>query len=334
MKATFRIEGKPLEAQFTDCILHTSGEYAGNLDFSIKFSGPVPPKAILRNLRLKFPGKERLIEVAGYEETNDGFNITMYSTKYPHEERNLDSAVPASVDVFWLEQSRDIPIGTLRVHARPGAVGGSKESSYNYNDSAVQGNRWLSIWLSINRFFGHYTEFSKDGREFRIAERKWVIGVLFLLLLSPGFILTEGDKRLIAFIFALPGIWCIGFYRKGHFDKNSNSFEYEKGLFLPIKRVRGSLGLIRFVELHTFASGVRRRRRYSSELFLQLGSGKVVLSYGITIPYTDNARRLAVLIGCPVKFTGINSYLGLGSKGLYEESPEEALRKLEEIQKK
>jgi hypothetical protein len=67
-------------------------------------------------------------------------------------------------------------------------------------------------------------------------------------------------------------------------------------------------------------------------LSIQLEGKRTVLSCGIAIPYAYHARRLAVLIGCPVKFTGANSnFAELGGGRLYEETTEEASRKLKEL---
>ena len=131
MKATIHVDGRSVQAEFSECILHISGEFGGNLDFSVRFSEPVPTEKVLQNLRLKLPDKERLIDVAGYGEIVGGLEINMGSNLVPPGEDIPASAVPPNVEVFWLEKDRSFPVGTLRVNAQAGAADEQQEGAYH-----------------------------------------------------------------------------------------------------------------------------------------------------------------------------------------------------------
>jgi hypothetical protein len=115
MKATIQTDGPSVRADFSDCILHRTGEFAGNLDLSVQFSPSVSVKTLLENLRVKLPDGSSLIDVAGYRAAAGGYEVTLYSALAPPGKDVSEAAVPASVELFWLSHSHDRPIGILTV---------------------------------------------------------------------------------------------------------------------------------------------------------------------------------------------------------------------------
>lgn len=111
------IEGRVTNLEFTEAVLHLTGEFAGNLDFSIKSSGKLSTKGILKNLRMRVPGQDKLLTVAGYGESNCGMDITVYTELVPPGEEVPTRMAPDNVEIFWLEQSRDEPVGDLSIRA-------------------------------------------------------------------------------------------------------------------------------------------------------------------------------------------------------------------------
>ena len=121
MNARIDFDNRAVQAEFSDCILHTTGEFAGNLDFSVRFSHPVSAKDLTDNLRLRLPGTPRLLDVVGYRTVEDGYEITMHSVLAPPGEDIPHSAVPANVEAFWLKQDTQSPLGTLAVNLQTDA---------------------------------------------------------------------------------------------------------------------------------------------------------------------------------------------------------------------
>lgn len=119
MTATIVVGGRALGLEFTEATFHSRGEFAGNLDFSVRFSEVVPTKAVLGNLRVQIPGRRRLIDIAGYREIPRGIQVTVYTELAPPGHVIVPGAVPTTAEVYWLEQSKERPIGSLRVRSLP-----------------------------------------------------------------------------------------------------------------------------------------------------------------------------------------------------------------------
>lgn len=114
------IDGRMTEVEFTEAVLYLAGEFSGNLDFSIKSNGRLSTKGVLNNLRLRVPGQKQLLTVAGYGENNCGMDVSVYTELMPPGEEIPTRMAPDNVEIFWLEQSKDEPVGclTIRVEAQ------------------------------------------------------------------------------------------------------------------------------------------------------------------------------------------------------------------------
>lgn len=112
---TISIDGRMTEVEFTGAVLYLAGEFAGNLDFSIKSSSKLSTKGVLKNLRLRVPGQQKMLDVAGYGENSCGMDITACTELMPPGDDIPARMAPDNCEVFWLEQSNDEPIGVLPV---------------------------------------------------------------------------------------------------------------------------------------------------------------------------------------------------------------------------
>ncbi len=122
MKATIPVDGRSVEVEFRNCILCTSGEYGGNIDFNVVFSESVPDETVLENLRLRIPGKETLLDICATGELDGVHEITIFSGSElgPVGKAIPESAVPATVDLFWLAADENNPLLTMPVTAEAG----------------------------------------------------------------------------------------------------------------------------------------------------------------------------------------------------------------------
>jgi len=109
------IEGRLTELGFSEGVLHLTGEFSGNLDFSIHSSWPLSTKAVLKNLRVRVTGMGQLVDVAGHMTTPSGVDVTVYSELMPPGKDIPADRVPESVEIFWLEHSKDEPVGDLPI---------------------------------------------------------------------------------------------------------------------------------------------------------------------------------------------------------------------------
>ena len=118
MKSLIFIDARTIEAEFSDGVVHLTGEFSGNLNFSLKFNEPVPTKVVLKNLRLQLQGK-KMVEVVGYQESSNGLDVTLDSGLRPPGEDIPLNDVPNEAAVLWLGQSKDHPVGFVKLKAIP-----------------------------------------------------------------------------------------------------------------------------------------------------------------------------------------------------------------------
>ncbi len=111
--------GRRFEVTFSEAVLHLGGEFGGNLDFSVMFAPAVPTKEVLKNLWVRMPGRQRMVDVAGYREISGGLEVTVYSELRPPGQAIPVSEAPTSADVFWLDHSNERPITTLKIKTVP-----------------------------------------------------------------------------------------------------------------------------------------------------------------------------------------------------------------------
>ena len=103
--ATIHVNSMPIDAQAAHCVLHLEGEFAGNLDIGIAFSGDVPLDAVTSNLQMRVPGGEpQPVDVVGYDVTEGNYDITTsYGTDNP----------PDELEFIW--KDGDVSLGVVDV---------------------------------------------------------------------------------------------------------------------------------------------------------------------------------------------------------------------------
>lgn len=136
MQVTIQVEGNPVEMQFNDCVLYTSGEFGGNIDFQIAFSEPVPDQEVIENLRLRMPGKKKLLDVTAFGDLDGVMEITIFSKSElaPIGQPIPESSVPSEVEVFWLSSSTSQPLLSISVVAEAGDPDDIQPGDYKLSD--------------------------------------------------------------------------------------------------------------------------------------------------------------------------------------------------------
>ena len=90
--------------------MHLRGEFAGNLDLTLKVTDPLPVRDVLDNLRVRMPGRKKLLSGAGHCEIPGGWQVTIDSEWVPPGQELAATEAPATADVFWLKHSRREPL--------------------------------------------------------------------------------------------------------------------------------------------------------------------------------------------------------------------------------
>ena len=119
MDRSIVVDDQVVGIEFTDCIIHLSGEFSGNLEFYVRLSDVVSSRELLRCLCLRgtYEGVSWISHAAGYSETHQGkaFDLTMYS-KLPDEGGALDiSSLPEEVEVVWSDGRKVLSIGHIKL---------------------------------------------------------------------------------------------------------------------------------------------------------------------------------------------------------------------------
>ena len=185
-----------------------------------------------------------------------------------------------------------------------------------------------------------YAEFSQDGLQFHIGERKWIAGAVLLIAFSPAYyllLLKPQEAKaplwvawLVMGLIFFVGIWWIGFYRKTLFDKSSGFFQYERGFFGPFTQIDGALGEIENVNLHSTVSTDSNRNHFThSKLMIRVRGSNLILAEAGPGTNLKTARRLAVLVGCGLILSGRIEIWGVQAKGDYIETAEEARKNID-----
>jgi hypothetical protein len=93
-----------IELEVLSCLVHTQGEFSGNLDVSFRIGGAMPEgwdKAVLAGLRLGLPGDEKPLEVLGFKFENRVGHLTFHAPQLE------GASPPQAVNVLWGPRDRE-----------------------------------------------------------------------------------------------------------------------------------------------------------------------------------------------------------------------------------
>jgi len=99
VKATVRLDTGSAEVEFIDCVAYASGEFAGNIDCSVKCGPEVSLQDIAEHLKLSLPGGSELLDLLGSGEVRGGYDLTYHS----RELRGADTG-PTHVEAYWVDR--------------------------------------------------------------------------------------------------------------------------------------------------------------------------------------------------------------------------------------
>jgi hypothetical protein len=165
-------------------------------------------------------------------------------------------------------------------------------------------------------FVSHYAAFGRGDRQFMAWERRWLIGVLLLVVFTPiTSALPAQPQDAVAWLewgvvgaFMLAGFWNLGFTRRSFFDRDDGIFDYRTSLLvLPLAHTRGQLADIEEVTLHTTGVGGEAGVVLYAVLAIRHRGRRLVISRHGPAAKRQEARHLATLIRCPLRLSGQQS---------------------------
>ncbi len=115
MHSTIFTDGRQVGVEVSDAVLHTQGEFCGNLHVPLQFDDPVSTETVLKHLRISLPSGSRLHDVIGFGEDAGGLEMIFFILDDPSVDPFPPEEIPDSVELLWLEESVPTQLGAVAV---------------------------------------------------------------------------------------------------------------------------------------------------------------------------------------------------------------------------
>ena len=116
MHTTILIEGRQVGIDVSDAVLHTRGDFCGNLNVPLKFDHPISTETVVKHLRMKLHGNDKLHDVIATGEKIGGLEVCFFLLD---DEPSLDSfppdKIPNMVELLWVEENMPTRLGEVAV---------------------------------------------------------------------------------------------------------------------------------------------------------------------------------------------------------------------------
>lgn len=96
MQATVMIAGRSVALTFSNAVVYSSGDFAGNIDLNVDLPDGVDRDAVIQGLKSRVPGLATSSDVIGSTERLGGLDLTFY-----HAELRALTAAPPTITMTW-----------------------------------------------------------------------------------------------------------------------------------------------------------------------------------------------------------------------------------------
>ena len=118
MHTTILIEGRQVGIEISDAVLHTRGEFCGNLHVPLQFDHPIGTETVAKHLRMKLFGNDKLHDVVATGEKIGGVEACFFLLD---DDPSLDpfppDKIPSMVELLWVEDNMPTRLGEVAVQA-------------------------------------------------------------------------------------------------------------------------------------------------------------------------------------------------------------------------
>jgi hypothetical protein len=114
MHTTILIEGRQVGIDISDAVLHTRGDFCGNLDVPLKFDHPISTESVVKHLRTKLLGSDKLYDVIATGEKVGGLEVIFSILDDPLDSFPSDK-IPDMVELLWVEDNMPTRLGEVAV---------------------------------------------------------------------------------------------------------------------------------------------------------------------------------------------------------------------------
>ncbi len=115
MHTTVPIEGRQVGIEVSDAVLHTRGDFCGNLDVRLTFDHPISTEIVLKHLRIKLFGSDELYDVMASGETVGGLEVIFSILDDPPLDPFPPGKISSVVELLWVEDNMPTRLGEVAV---------------------------------------------------------------------------------------------------------------------------------------------------------------------------------------------------------------------------
>lgn len=116
MHTTILIEGRQVGIDVSDAVLHIRGDFCGNLDVPLTLDHPISTETVVKHLRMKLLGNDKLYDVIATGEKVGGLEACFFLLD---DDPSLDSfppdKIPSMVELLWVEDNMPTRLGEVSV---------------------------------------------------------------------------------------------------------------------------------------------------------------------------------------------------------------------------
>lgn len=128
------IGGKRVVMSYANCFIHTSGEFAGNIDLTLGGKGATSldtVKAVVSNMRVRFHGKVKSFDVIGSGQRGQSLMLTFFT-----ENSNLKTA-SQRLDILWQGKSGFDLLNTIPCRKEGGLVASTTKGGSEITEEMI-----------------------------------------------------------------------------------------------------------------------------------------------------------------------------------------------------
>ena len=115
MHTTILIEGRQVGIDVSDAVLHTRGEFCGNLHVPLQFDHPISTETVLKHLRIKLFSSDDLYDVLAHGEKGGGLEVIFSILDDPSLDSLSPDEIPNMVELVWVEENMPTRLGEVAV---------------------------------------------------------------------------------------------------------------------------------------------------------------------------------------------------------------------------
>ena len=115
MHTTILVEGRQVGVEVSVAVLHTQGEFCGNLDVPLTFEHPISTETVVKHLRTKLLGSDKLYDVIATGKKVGGLEVCFFILDDPSLDPFPADQIPDMVELLWVQDNMPTRLGEVAV---------------------------------------------------------------------------------------------------------------------------------------------------------------------------------------------------------------------------